>query len=300
MFRHLVLCATSIGTLAAALLFVSGVSQAAAAQSASSDCDRACLRQALDTYMAAIFKHDAGAARLSDDHYATENTAEVKSGEGFWKEFSGYGEVQRRYFDPLNESAAFLGLLKQDGQDKIVSVRIKVDGGKVSEAEWIVTHEGNGRVPHPEGLIKDPPPDGVLPASQRTSRFLLKSIAGGFYQGVSDHYGKWIPTEPTCYNVEMGTRGKSTGCPNNFEGMAQRTKDIELRSYPVVDEEAGIVLSDVIFVRFPGVANQDNLVHEYIWIRSGKLAGWFTSMHFLPMGSPVTNGWENRKGRIIK
>ena len=292
---------TSVGVLASTLLLASAVTQAA---SAPGDCDRACLKQALDTYLTAVFKHDAGAARLSDDHYATENTAAIKSGEGFWKEFSGYGEVQRRYFDPLNETAAFLGLLKQDGQDKIVSVRIKVDGGKVSEAEWIVSYPSSDgrRVPNPQGLVKDPPPEGALPASQRTSRFLLKSIAGDFYQGVSDHYGSWVPEEPTCYAIEIGSPiGAPKGhCVDNFEGMAQATKDVELRRYPVVDEEAGIVLSDVIFVRFPGVDRQNNLVHEYIWIRSGKIAGWWTSMDFLPLGSPVTSGWENRKGEIIR
>jgi hypothetical protein len=297
MSHHFITRTTSVGLLASTLLLAS-----AAAPAATGDCDRACLRQALDTYLTAVFKHDAGAAHLSDDHYATENTAAIKNGEGFWKEFSGYGEVQRRYFDPMNESAAFLGLLKQDGQDKIVSVRIKVDGGKVSEAEWIVSHDGNGRVPDPQGLIKAPPPEGALPASQRTSRFLLKSIADDFYQGVSDHYGSWVPEEATCYAIEIGTpiRAPKGHCVDDFEGMAQTTKDIELRRYPLVDEEAGIVLCDVIFVRFHGVARQDNLVNEYIWIRSGKIAGWWTSMHFLPLGSPVTSGWENRKGEIIR
>ena len=60
----------------------------------------------LDTYLTAVFKHDPSAVPLTADHYATENTAVVKNGEGFWKDVSGYGEVQRRYFDPMNESAA--------------------------------------------------------------------------------------------------------------------------------------------------------------------------------------------------
>lgn len=299
MFLRLNARATMLGALAAAMLLTSVT---ALAQEDTAACDRKCLRESLDNYLSAVFKHDATAVRLSDDHYATENAVEVKSGEGFWKEFSGYGEVQRRYLDPLNGSAAFLGLLKQDGQDKIVSVRIKVDGGRVSEAEWIVSHEGNGRMPVPEGMIKSPPPESALPASQRTSRFLLKSIANDFYQAVSDHYGKWIPVEPTCHAIEMGTEMiKAPGkCVDNFEGMANTTKDIEFRRYPVVDEEAGIVLCDVIFVRFAGVTRQDNLVHEYLWIRNGKLAAWWTSMHHLPMGSPVTSGWEKRKGEIIK
>ncbi len=132
MSHYLIARVRSLGVLAAplaaAMLFTS---TAAYAQEGSSGCDRACLRQALDAYLAAVFKHDPKAAKLTDDHYATENTAVVRNGEGFWKEISGYGALQRRYFDPVNGAAAFLGLLKQNGTDLVSSVRIKVEGGKV-------------------------------------------------------------------------------------------------------------------------------------------------------------------------
>ena len=298
MRRTFIARTASVGILATTLLFASVATHA---QAAPGGCDRACLRQALDAYLGAVFKHDPSAVPLTADHYATENTAVVQNGEGFWKDVSGYGEVQRRYFDPMNESAAFLGLLKQNGQDRITSVRIKVDGGKVSEAEWIISYPSSDgkRVPNPQGMIANPPPEGALPASQRTSRFLLKSIADDFYQAFSDHYGLWVPSEDNCMAYEIG--GKGGQCHSlNFENASDSTKDLALRRYPLVDEEAGIVLCDVIFVRFPGVARQDNLVNEYMWIRSGKVAGWWTSMDFLPMGSPVTSGWENRKGEIIR
>src|SRR5579863_10195153 len=158
MSNHVIARATSLVPLAAALLFASTAahaqeaSTAAPAQHISSDCDRACLRQALDTYLAAVFKHDPGAARLTADHYATNNTAAVRNGEGFWKDISGYGELQRRYFDPVNGAAAYLGLLKQNGKDAVASVRIKVEGGKVSEAEWFVDATGD-----PQRLVKYPP-----------------------------------------------------------------------------------------------------------------------------------------------
>ena len=279
---------------------------------AQQSCDRACLRQALDTYMAAVFKHDPAAARLTDDHFATENTASVKNGDGFWKEFSGYGAVNRGFFDPLNGSAAFLGVLKQTaGPDKIASVRILVTAGRISEAEWIVASQGPGGrgEANPAGLAQYPPPAGVLAASERTPRFMMKSLANDFYQAVADHYGEWVPNEPDCYRVENGG-GKAPaaaasdsmlmppvpkeGCLGNFEAFDQGTKDIALRRFPVIDEEAGVVLCSVVFVRYPGSGRQDNLVNEYILIRNGRIAAWWTSMYFLPLGSPVTSGWENR------
>src|SRR5580700_783966 len=153
MHRHFIVRVTSLATLAAALLFGSG---AVSAQTASAGCDRACLRQLLDAYLAAVFKHDPSAVPLTAYHYATADTVVVPNGEGFWKDVSGFGEVQGRYFDPVNETAAFLGLLKQNGQDVITSVRIRVEGRQISEAEWIFGQlgmMGHGTA-NPQGLVK--------------------------------------------------------------------------------------------------------------------------------------------------
>ncbi|MGH7866872.1 MAG: hypothetical protein ACREP9_04360 [Candidatus Dormibacteraceae bacterium] len=309
-------CTRGFGTaaLATGLLLAFPAAQA---QRDSNACDRACLKQMLDAYLGAVFKHDPGAVALTADHYATENTSMIKDGEGFWKEFNAYGAVKRGFFDPLNGSAAFLGVLKQTGgEDRIASVRIKVEGGKVSEAEWIVASQGPGGrgEANPEGLVQYPPPDGPLPRSERSSRFMMKSLVNDFYQAVVDHYGDWVPNDPMCYRIENGG-GKSAaqgngaptgsmmmppypkdGCLANFEAFDKSTRDIALRRFPLIDEEAGVVLCAVIFVRYPGVNRQDNLVHEYIQIRRDKVHAWWTSMYFLPLGSPVTSGWENRHG----
>jgi hypothetical protein len=301
MSRHFIARATSLGTLAAALAAIlSFTSTVAHAQQDPVGCNRTCLKQALDNYMAAVFKHDPSAARLSDDHYATENTAAVKNGEGFWKEFRGYGAVKRGFFDPLNGSAAFLGVLeREDGQDRIVSVRIKVEGRKVSEAEWIVASQGIGGSSrgeaNPQGLVKYPPPADPLPPSERSSRFMMKSLVGDFYQAVQDHYGEWVPHDPKCYRVENGGPPiPKYGCLGHFEAFNKRLEDTALRRFPLVDEETGVVLCSLIFVHKPGTHAQDTLVHEYIQIRNNRIHAWWTAMYFLPLGSPVTNGWENR------
>jgi hypothetical protein len=60
----------SVGALAAAVLLTSGPT-VAADQKATAGCDRACLQKMLDAYLAAVFKHDPGAAPLSADYFAT-------------------------------------------------------------------------------------------------------------------------------------------------------------------------------------------------------------------------------------
>jgi hypothetical protein len=298
MSRRLTTGAMGFGALAAVALLNSAPATAADA------CDRACLKKTLDGFLSAVFKHDPASVPLSDDYFATENTATVAKGEGAWKSVTGYGQLQRRYFDPVNESAAFFGILKKDGHDQITSVRIRVAGGKVSEAEWIFGTQGPGGrgESNPAGLLKyQPPPEGKLAPAQRASRFLMLTLPNDYFQAVVEHDGSWVPNSKDCIRIENGggntfdTKPPPRGeCLDHFERFKGLTKDLALRRFPVVDEEAGVVLGTAIYVRYPNNPAQDNLVHEYFLIRDGKISGLWTSMHFLPKGSPVTSGWENR------
>lgn len=300
MSRHLVSHLSSLGTVALAALLLTCT--AAHAQPAASSCDRACLRQALDTYLAGVFKHDPGAARLTDDHYATQNTAAVRNGEGFWKDITGYGALQRRYFDPVNGAAAYLGLLQQNGKDVISSVRIKVEpekGNKVSEAEWFVQPEAD-----PQRMLGYPPPEGAVPESERSSRFYLISIANDYFQSGVDHDASWIPTDLRCKDPEPNPMRSALRhadiCHDNFNIYKNITKDLALRRFPLVDEEAGVVLGAAIWVRYPGVTRKDNMVNEYFQVRNGAFTYIWTCNYELPKGAPVSSGWENHQGDITR
>jgi hypothetical protein len=296
-------------------------STAAQAQQDPGGCDRACLRQALDGYLAAVFKHDPKAAKLTDDHYATLNTAAVPNGAGFWKDISGYGAVQRRFFDPVNGAAAFLGLLKQNGADVVSSVRIKVEARKVSEAEWIVEEAGRGssaaaqrdasldpaqqQIRHEaDDMMAYPPPEGIVPESERASRFYLVSMANDYFQSGVNHDASWIRTDLRCKdpapNPITSSPRHADICHNNFGIYKHITKDLALRRFPLVDEEAGVVLGAAIWVRYPGVARKDNMVNEYFQVRNGAFTWMWTCNYELPKGSPVTSGWEDHQGDITR
>jgi len=278
---------------------------AAVTQAQGTSCDRSCLRQMLDKYLTAVIKHEPAAAQLSDDHFATQNTVVVHNGEGFWKGVTGVGEAQGRYFDPVNETAAFLGLLKRDGHDSITSVRIRIVAGKVSEAEWVTGELGMGGQGEadPQGLVRVPPSTELLPAARRASRYAMISLANNYFQANKDHDASWLPDDPTCVRVENGIAsdrpGATTlgpGCLSGFNKMDSFTTDIALRRFTVVDEEAGMILGTGIYVRYAGTNRRDNLVSEYFQIRDGKIHRIWSAMHFLPLGAPVTHGWEQRHG----
>ena len=299
MSRHLIPHAARRVVALAAVLFSCTLAQA---QQAPASCDRACLRQALDTYLAGVFKHDPGAARLTDDHYATQNTAAIRNGDGFWKDITGYGALQRRYFDPVNGAAAYLGLLQQNGKDVISSVRIKVEpgnGNKVSEAEWFVQPEADA-----QRMLGYPPPEGSLPEAERSSRFYLISIANDYFQSGVDHDASWIPTDLRCKDPEPNPMRSALRhadiCHDNFNIYKNITKDLALRRFPLVDEEAGVVLGAAIWVRYPGVTRKDNMVNEYFQVRNGAFTYIWTCNYELPKGAPVSSGWEDHQGDITR
>lgn len=299
--RRFIPYAAGVALMVAVALIASWPTRAAT-DSDSGDCDRACLRQTLDTYLAAVFRHDPGSAPLTADHVATLNTVEVHKGEGFWKNVTGYGEVQNRWLDAHNQSAAYFGLIKQDGKDHLASVRIKVQGRQVAEAEWLLaTPPADGSSGalsfDPEALVKHAPPQAALLPSERSSRFMLISLANDYFQSVKDHDGSWIPQDPGCKQTSgpiASAPRHADICHDHFEVFKGVTKDLALRRFPVVDEEAGVVLGVAIFQRYRGVPRQDNLVHEYFSIRHDTIQDIWTSMYYLPMGAPLTSGWENR------
>ncbi len=52
--------------------------------SAAPSCDRACMTALVDQYLAAVVKHDPSGLPLSPGVRFTENTAEIKIGDGLW------------------------------------------------------------------------------------------------------------------------------------------------------------------------------------------------------------------------
>jgi len=89
-------------------------------------------------------------------------------------------------------------------------------------------------------------------------------------------------------------------CHDNFNIYKNITKDLALRRFPLVDEEAGVVLGAAIWVRYPGVTRKDNMVNEYFQVRNGAFTYIWTCNYELPKGAPVSSGWENHQGDITR
>ncbi len=192
--------------LLAALVLAAG---AGSAQPQS--CDRACLLKLTDVYLAALVKHDPKAAPLASSLRFVENVRKAKPGEGLWTSLtSGPTRFSIHVPDPVTQSAGWMGMMERGGKPVIVAIRLKVDKGRIVEAEHLVADVSGAdnlarlQVPRP-GLVSEVPPAGRLPHDQ------LVKIGASYYDALDDNDGSKMPFAQDC---ERHENGSVTAAPN--------------------------------------------------------------------------------------
>jgi hypothetical protein len=307
---------------------------------AAGQCDRACLRLILDHYLQAVFKHDPKAAPLAAQARATQNATPLADGSGIWLTATGYGGVQRRYFDTAAGQAAYYGIINEGSDADIVSLRVKVVRQRVTEAEWTVARKSAGGLFSIEGLLEQPPPPDVpIAAGDRVSRAQLIAAADAYFNGLQTHDGSAVPHIPGCDRIENGIKvtnrlrstplapvpggaapasaagvpalaqetpaagpagaapgmaqeARSGDCTAGFDMFAHSIAEASHRRYPLVDEEAGVVMGATLFHRPPESSLRRNLLTEYFWEKQGRIAAIYAAMFYLDPAAPDSSGWN--------
>ncbi len=289
----------------AALFFTIGYGSAAPAFAAG--CDRACLAKVVDQYVAAVLKHDPSAAPLAASFRYTENALEVKPGDGLWKSATGLGAVQRRYLDPVSGQAAYFGLIEEGADTAITTMRIKVVNERITEGEAVIGRRANG-IFDQAGLVAVPPPERTVRVAARLSRDAMVKAANSYFDGLQSKDGSTILAIPGCVRVEngvtmTGSREGRAGAPpvdrgdcSNMAAMAQ-ISTVTNRRFPVVDEEAGVVVGMGVFNRPPGAKRADgtlwprNLLTEIFTIENGRIQAIHAAMHYMTPDVATAPGW---------
>lgn len=212
---------------------------ASTAAAAAPACNRQCLIDATDAYIAALVAHDIAKAPLSDEIVFVENVTKMKPGEGLWKSIvKGPGTFAIHVPDEVNETAGFLGMVTFMGpqqppqgasparraefakkppveQPGILAIRLKFDPrGKVKEAEHLISgvREAqlvNLQTPRP-GIFTE------IPAAERKPHDELIRIGKAYYDALDDNNGDLAPFAPDCERHENGmitAGGKPSNAP---------------------------------------------------------------------------------------
>jgi hypothetical protein len=296
---------------------------------AAEDCDRACLRTALDQYLTAVTRHDPSAAPLVAGFRQTENAVVRKPGTGTWQSVTALGRLQRRYFDPVTGQAAYFGIVKEGEAEAIVTVRLRVEQRKITEAEWYIGRRGdpsmngpagqgnNGNLFNPDNLVANPPPDVVVPRAARATREAMIAATNSYFDGITSHDGTIIQAVPGCPRFEngqtmagrgntpppaaagtpapVGPQGRGAGggpplaadCTAGLETI--NIQFVAARQYPLVDEEAGVVMATAVFIRPPGRPQRRNAFAEWFFFDRGKIKSIYSAMFYPADDLPVPN-----------
>jgi hypothetical protein len=279
---------------------VCALATTANAFAADARCDRPCLRNLLDQYLTAVIKHDPTDAPLMAGFRQTENAVVVRLGTGAWKTITALGAVQRRYLDAVSGQAGYFGIVEEGAIPSVATLRLKIADRRIAEAEWVIARKeawgpnapGGGLV-DPDNLAANPPPERTVPRDARSSRDVMIAVANSYFDGLSTHDGSIIMHEPGCTRIENGTtmtgRGGRGGadCAANLEQI--NISLVAARRYPLVDEEAGVVLGMVVFIRKPGTATRRNLLTEWFFLDRGTIRTIYAAMFFPPPEAPVPN-----------
>jgi len=292
-------------------------------------CDRMCLRTLLDQYLAAVIKHDPRVAPLRVGFRQTENALNVSQGGGVWKTVTGLGKMQRRYLDPVSGQAGYYGLIEEDGNVALATVRLRIENRKLTEAEWYLARANDpglngprqpGRPPanllNPEYLIAHPPPDRVVPQAQRLSRDELVAVVNSYFDAITSHDGSVALTHPGCGRAENGTpapagrflppiapaagaaaapaaAASTNDCVSGLSNF--NSSMVVARRIPLADEEAQMVLGMAVFIRRPGSPTPRNVFSEWFNVEDGRIRTIYTAM-FYPAPELAVPNWPPYEG----
>lgn len=256
------------------------------------NCDRACLEEVLDQYLIALVAHDPSGLPLSDDVTYTENDQVIEVGDGFWKTVSGTGNYRHVFADPEFGQVALMGTMREAGTTLLMSLRLRIELGRITEIESIYFRPGGGGPNNIAAMDEGGPPEDIwfrsIPVNKRLSRQEMISIADAYFSGLQKNDGRGVngtgtyPFTDDCHRVENGMATTNRPRPANeapgtinlfamdcleqFEmGLYYVVQNIHGRRYPLVDSERGVVWAHAVFDQ--GTVNSgvlaDGTKHSY-------------------------------------
>jgi len=200
-------------------------------------CDRACLIQVAESYLAALAEHDPGAAPLADRVAFVENVTAMKPGEGLWASAAGKATAFRIYVpDASAGTIGIMTVIDRRTADGVVpaqlAARLKIVDGKITEAEHLVSSTTDeaalARLAAPRANLV-----AVVPEPERMPRAELARIAGAYYDALDESDGNLAPFADDCEREENGmiTAGPMLA-PAPFDSV-----DVNGRSPPPVSRD---------------------------------------------------------------
>lgn len=230
-------------------------------------CSRDSLKAIITDYFRAVEKHDISLLATAPNLRITENGVVMKPGEGFFQS-GGKVHLRRDLLDTERCATVTEAVTGETIKDvvtlAVVAVRLKVDQGKVSEIETLVTREAEMKdFYRPIVLLetKDQDWTTLLPADKRLTREYMNDGAYKYFDCFVKNPSVSLPLAKPCYRWEGGSAAAKDGncMPRNL--VLTHTH----RRFPVTDLELGATAAFVNFAE--GLPD----VHIFKYNAEGKI-----------------------------
>ncbi len=221
--------------LAGTLLLATSLSACSetATQEAGPVCDRECLIELANTYVAGLETNSTDGVTFSDEVRIVENLQPIRAGEGLWADITGpstdFGVVVP---DEINQTVGWLGMVERDGEPAVIALRLKLDPrGSVVEAEHLyssVPEDRMNRFQSPRAGLTSEVAEG-----SRMGHDALIAMGASYYDALDDNDGTLMPFAEDCQRHENGmvTAGAEAGAgPNNNTSPIARDCEGQLTS----------------------------------------------------------------------
>lgn len=158
----------------------------------------------VDAYLEALAARDPARLPLAPCFRYTEKGQEVKPGEGLWQTATPPRATGNYFTDTQTGQAGFFGVGYEGGQPFILGLRLKVEEGRLSEAEAIFTRPGSNLFDPTTVSTRRPIYDEVLAPAERRSRAELVAITHSYFNGIDYRNGEMILVSEDCARIENG------------------------------------------------------------------------------------------------
>jgi hypothetical protein len=271
-----------------------------AAHAAPADCDRACLKGFITQYLDAMIAHKPSAVPMSDKVRFTEDTVDMKIGEGLWKDASRIRGYRQDILDVPQGVAASQVIVEEAGSPVMLMLRLKVADKKITEIETQVTRkQSEGALFAIDALQTANPLMSAAPEKSqilsredaiKTAMFYPAGLKIGSFEKVD------APFAPDAYRVENGARSAGQGCARkgceNIKGQTIMEHPGITTRVVAVDEALGIVLLRMNFGQTKSYGEGNALiVWEAFKVYGGQIHAVEAFMKIMPVSSG-SGGWN--------
>lgn len=221
---------------------------AAPTNAIAAECDRACLSGMITQYVNALAAHDPSKLPLAANVRFTEDSQDLKLGDGVWKTVTAKGGFRQDYLDTRKQIAASHVQFWEDKTQVLLSVLLYIKDKKITGIETLVqrvTPDSRFQptmLGKPLAVMNDP-----VPRDKRQSRASMIKTALKYTEGlrIGSFADASTPFAEEAYRIENGVTTSGVGCAR--EDCTMQTQKIMKHpdvkaSVAAVDEENGVVL----------------------------------------------------------